>query len=183
MVARGRNNKIVGQTGEYLVAAELSRRGLICTTFTGNVPHYDLIASNESGMHLSVQVKASMRGSWHFSHVTDFCEIEFLGDRQIVKDKKPCPIRGLVVVFVKVDTDRNDEFYLLTWDDLRALITENHTAYLAKHRGVRPKNPGSLHVSVRSEQLLPYRDNWAIVEKVLEVKDNKDSSFRAQPMP
>ena len=41
----GRNNKLVGQTGEYLVAAELSRRGLIATTFTGNVPYYDIIAS------------------------------------------------------------------------------------------------------------------------------------------
>jgi hypothetical protein len=26
--------------GEYLVAAEVCRRGLIATTFTGNVPHY-----------------------------------------------------------------------------------------------------------------------------------------------
>ena len=44
-MATGRSNKLVGQTGEYLVAAELSRRGLIATTFTGNVPHYDIIAS------------------------------------------------------------------------------------------------------------------------------------------
>ena len=43
----GRNNKLVGQTGEYLIAAELSRRGYIATTFTGNVPDYDIIASNE----------------------------------------------------------------------------------------------------------------------------------------
>jgi hypothetical protein len=39
-MATGRSNKLVGQTGEYLIAAELSRRGLIATTFTGNVPHY-----------------------------------------------------------------------------------------------------------------------------------------------
>ena len=44
-MATGRTSKLVGQTGEYLVAAELSRRGLIATTFTGNVPHYDIIAS------------------------------------------------------------------------------------------------------------------------------------------
>ena len=56
-MATGRGNKIVGQAGEYLVAAELSRRGLIATTFTGNVPHYDIIASDESGKHVSVQVK------------------------------------------------------------------------------------------------------------------------------
>jgi len=48
-MATGRSNKLVGQTGEYLVAAELLRRGLIATTFTGNVPHYDIIASDETG--------------------------------------------------------------------------------------------------------------------------------------
>ena len=58
-MATGRSNKLVGQTGEYLIAAELSRRGLIATTFTGNVPHYDIIASDETGRHVSVQVKAS----------------------------------------------------------------------------------------------------------------------------
>jgi hypothetical protein len=31
----------VGQAGEYLLAAELSQRGLIANTFTGNVPHRD----------------------------------------------------------------------------------------------------------------------------------------------
>ncbi len=45
LMATGRSTKLVGQAGEYLVAAELSRRGLIATTFTGNVPHYDIIAS------------------------------------------------------------------------------------------------------------------------------------------
>ncbi len=56
-MATGRQNKLVGQTGDYLVASELSRRGLIATTFTGNVPHYDIIASNDKGKHISVQVK------------------------------------------------------------------------------------------------------------------------------
>jgi hypothetical protein len=42
-MATGRQMKLVGQTGEYLVAAELGRRGLIATTFTGNVPDYDIL--------------------------------------------------------------------------------------------------------------------------------------------
>ncbi len=45
-MATGHSNKLVGQTGECLVAAELGRRGLIATTFTGNVPRYDIIASS-----------------------------------------------------------------------------------------------------------------------------------------
>ncbi len=50
----GRATKLTGQVGEYLVAAELARRGLIATTFTGNVPHYDIIASDERGRHVGL---------------------------------------------------------------------------------------------------------------------------------
>ena len=65
-MATGRDNKLVGAAGEYLVAAELCRRGLIATTFTGNVPHYDIVASDAKGRHVSIQVKASRSGSWQF---------------------------------------------------------------------------------------------------------------------
>ena len=58
-MATGRQNKLVGQTGEYLVASELSRRGLIATTFTGNVPHYDIIASTEKGKHIIEEIEKS----------------------------------------------------------------------------------------------------------------------------
>ncbi len=43
-MATGRSNYLTKQAGEYLVAAELSRRGYIATTFTGNLPDYDIIA-------------------------------------------------------------------------------------------------------------------------------------------
>ena len=77
-MASGRSNKLVGQTGEYLVAAELSRRGMIATTFTGNVPYYDIIASNEDGKHVSVQVKASrdLLGSLVTSHTSAISPFE-----------------------------------------------------------------------------------------------------------
>src|SRR5690606_28475587 len=106
----GRSNKLVEQTGEYLVAAELSRRGLIATTFTGNVPHYDIIASDESGRHVSVQVKASRGASWQFGNMTLYCDITFDGTRQVLGKKKPCPVRGLVMVFVRISEDGNDRF-------------------------------------------------------------------------
>jgi hypothetical protein len=51
----GRHNKLLGAAGEYLIAAELCRRGLIATTFTGNVPFYDNITSDEFGLHVAVQ--------------------------------------------------------------------------------------------------------------------------------
>jgi Holliday junction resolvase-like predicted endonuclease len=91
-MATGRSTKLAGQAGEYLVAAELSRRGLIATTFTGNVPHYDIIASDEKGRHVSVQVKTSRGGSWQFGNMSIFCDISFQGKRQIVGSVKKCPV-------------------------------------------------------------------------------------------
>lgn len=44
----GRQNQLTKQTGEYLVCAELCRRGYIASSFTGNVPEYDVIAINNT---------------------------------------------------------------------------------------------------------------------------------------
>lgn len=162
----GRSCKIVGQTGEYLVAAELSRRGLIATTFTGNVPHYDIIASNEAGRHVSVQVKAGRFASWQLN-IGHFCNITFHGKRQIVGAPKRCPVRGLVVVFVKIEDDRSDQFFICDWQTLRNLLIPEYKAYLKKHHGVRPKRPDSLHTVIDDETLMPYLDNWGIIRKRL----------------
>jgi hypothetical protein len=166
-MATGRSNKLVGQTGEYLVAAELSRRGLIATTFTGNVPHYDIIASNERGKHVSVQVKASRGPSWQFGDITRFCDISFKGKRQIVGQPKPCPVQRLVVVFVWIQPNGSDQFYILTWRTLRDMLVKNHKAYLAKRNGMRAEKWDSLHSAISVKTLERHRDRWDIVEKNL----------------
>ena len=63
-MATGLSNKLASQTGEYLVCAELGRRGLIATTFTGNVPEYDLLVCDDSLRTLPVQVKTTRGDSW-----------------------------------------------------------------------------------------------------------------------
>ncbi len=163
----GRSNKLVGQTGEYLVAAELSRRGLIATTFTGNVPHYDIIATDEKGRHISVQVKAGRFASWHFGNITDFCDITFDNKRQIVGEPKACPVRRLVVVFVIIEEDGNDRFHVLTWRRLRDLMIKGHRAFLQKHDGVRPQRWDSLHCAITEKTLRPYLNKWDTIEKHL----------------
>jgi len=166
-MTKGRNNKLVGQTGEYLVAAELSRRGLIATTFTGNVPHYDIIASNEAGRHVSVQVKASRHPSWQFGDITKYCTISFKGTRQIVGQPAPCPVRGLVVVFVLIESTGADQYFILTWRSLRDQLVRSHKAYLARHHGSRPQKWDSLHSAIAKKDLEPYRDKWDVIEKNL----------------
>jgi Holliday junction resolvase-like predicted endonuclease len=166
-MATGRSNKLVGQTGEYLVAAELSRRGLIATTFTGNVPHYDIIASDETGRHVSVQVKASRGTSWQFGSITQYCEVSFKGKQQIVGDAKACPVNRLIVIFVKIENDRNDRFYILRWEELCKLLVDGHREFLARHNGIRPQRWDSLHCAISEKTLHPYRNKWEIIGKNL----------------
>jgi hypothetical protein len=166
-MATGRSNKLVGATGEYLVAAELSRRGLIATTFTGNVPHYDIIASDESGRHVSVQVKASSGSSWMFGDVSRFFDLAFSGQRQSVGGSKKSPVAGLIVVFVAIGRERDDRFYVLTWEQLRDLAKSAHANYLEKHGGIRPKKWDSKHTAIVEKQLESFKDRWDVLESHL----------------
>lgn len=166
-MATGRSNKLVGQTGEYLVAAELSRRGYIATTFTGNVPDYDIIASSVGGKHISVQVKASSGTSWQFGDVTRFFEISFKGKRQVVGRPKKCPVQRLVVVFVAIDLKGDDRFYILTWRALRTLLMKGHKAYLGAHGGVRPQKWDSLHAAIQEKHVAPHLNKWGVIKNCL----------------
>ena len=165
-MASGRSNKIVGQTGEYLVAAELGRRGLIATTFTGNVPHYDIIASDEKGKHVSVQVKAGRGTSWQLN-ISHYCEITFQENKQIVGRATECPVQDLVVVFVRIAQDGNDKFYILRWPILRDILKRNHKKYLARHNGTRPKSWKSVHTAIYEKHLAPFQNKWETIEEIL----------------
>lgn len=163
----GYKNKVVGQTGEYLVAAELSRRGYITTTFTGNVPFYDIIASDIYGRMVLVQVKAGLKPSWQFSDITKFCQITFDGRKQIIGSPQECPVQRLVVVFVKVGEDRDDQFYILTWEELRDVLINLYQEFLDRHDGIRPRRWNSYHAAIRTAYLGPYQDQWDIVQQNL----------------
>ena len=166
-MATGRDNKLVGAAGQYLVAAELCRRGLIATTFTGNVPYYDIIASDEKGQHVSVQLKASLSGSWQFGDVSKFFDVAFDGQKQKTGKIKASPFARLIVVFVVIGHKGNDRFYILAWDQLRDILRDGHKRYIAKHQGVRPKKWDSLHGALLEENFLQFRDNWKLIKQSL----------------
>jgi Holliday junction resolvase-like predicted endonuclease len=166
-MATGRSNKVVGQTGEYLVAAELSRRGLIATTFTGNVPHYDIIASDEFGRHVSIQVKTSRNPSWQFADVTKYFKISFRGKRQILGQIKKEPVRRLVVVFVVIQKTEPDRYFILPWRKLQRILFFLHKAYLKRLKGVRPKKWDSFHAAIKEADIISYEGNWRCVNQAL----------------
>src|SRR5205814_5506484 len=112
----------------------------IATTFTGNVPYYDIIAVDDSGGHAVVQVKAIAATSWQFN-MKDFADINMEGRKQIIRCVRKEPYPNLICVLVQVtrmDSGTHDRFFVLPWRDLCEVIVVNHSKFLTKHNGIRP---------------------------------------------
>ena len=167
-----RNNQLTRQIGEHLVVSKLGRLGIFATPFAGNVPDFDVLASDLSGHSLPLQVKTINGGSWQFDANT-FLEIEHKGDCQVVKGEKKLRNPDLVCVFVLLKPDERDEFYILP---LRALQQHCLKCYGKDSKGEslpwkvrRRKNPKSTHCAARPRDLQEYKvkedRDWALITK------------------
>ncbi len=166
-MATGRANYLTKQTGEYLVAAELSRWGFIATTFTGNVPHYDIVAVDESGGHALVQVKAIASDSWQFT-VDQFAQVTMDGQRQVVGKRVRTPYPELMCVLVQLapaGSEAKDRFFVLPWRELCRTVVTLHRKYLRKHGGVRPQKPESLHTALAPRHIAKWEKRWDLLTK------------------
>jgi hypothetical protein len=154
--------QLAKQVGEYLAAAELCRRGFVAATFSGNVQHYDILASDEKGNKIAVQVKTIRGGSWQFD-ARNIVKINILGKKQVLGAKKKEPYPNLICIFILMDEYGRDQFFLFSWRELQNLLVRNYRAWLKKHNGIRPRNPRSFHSSINPTDLENYKDNWNIL--------------------
>jgi hypothetical protein len=158
-MATGRSNQLNKQIGEYLVACELARRGLLVATFSGNVPDFDLLATDATGASLPLQVKTIRGGGWQFS-ADKFVQVRFAGKKQELGTKLRPHIPHLLCVLVLATEYGRDRFYILEWEQLRDLVVSTHRAWLKKHQGVRPRNYQSMHCAVTPLQLAKFENQW-----------------------
>lgn len=166
-MATGRGNQLTKQIGEYLVACELARQDLLVATFSGNVPDFDLIATDSKGSSCPIQVKTIKGGAWQFS-IDKFACITFEGKKQIIGKKKTPPIPHLVCVFVlAAEKYGKDQFFVLEWTKVQNIIINKYKRWLDTHGGVRPKKHDSLHCSIVQSDLEEYKDKWQIIKKRL----------------
>jgi hypothetical protein len=169
-MATGRSVQLTGAIGEFLVSAELCRKGLLATPFSGNVPHYDIIASNEDGCHLVIQVNAINKVNWQFD-VSKFVKVTMDGDRQILGNPVSEPYPNLFCVFVALGNDNTkDRYFIFKWKNLADIVINHHSDYLQRHGGMRPKAPKSTHCSISIKQLESYKDRWNLILEALAVK-------------
>jgi hypothetical protein len=163
-MARSFKTQLAGQIGEALVVAELGRRDIVATTFAGNVPDIDLLAYKD-GKTAAVQVKSWRNGSVSFD-ATRYLQISIEDEIQTVTGIDESLDPHLIFVFVLIGDELSaDRFFLLPQRNLQSLIEQGYTSFLGKHGGKRPRNALTTHNSVTLEQLVPFEDNWALIEQ------------------
>lgn len=161
----GLSRQLVQHQGEYLVAAELCRQGYLATTFTGNVPDFDIIAIDEKLRAIPIQVKAIKAGAWQFD-AERFLKIDKEKGVQRISGKEKLRNPKLVWVFIYLEDEQIPEFYLLTEKKVRDIIFRHYSRNLEAKEGRRPRNPESTHTAISRKMLQRYKDNWAIISDV-----------------
>ena len=102
---------LVGVSGEYFVAAELSRRGYIASITLRNTQGIDIVATNESGkksVNIQLKQRARVLGGYYQSS-------------EEVKDKN--------IFYVFVELNKIDElplFYIVPSRDVAKRVSEGH---------------------------------------------------------
>jgi hypothetical protein len=162
-MATGRSRHLTQLTGEHLVAAELCRRGLLATPFSGNLPGFDVLALDEGGGPHCVQVKAVRApGRWQFNALK-FMDIELADGRQRVRKRLRLEDPGMPWVFVHLAEHGDDVFFILTHRHVQDLLFKKYSGYMKRCSGRRPKKPTSTHMGLTAEDLVDYRDRWDLV--------------------
>jgi hypothetical protein len=163
---RNFSTQLAGQIGESLVVAELGRRGIVGTSFAGNVPDIDLLAY-KNGKTLHLQVKAWRTGAVSFD-ARRFLSISRKESIQVVEGIHSGLDLELVYVFVEVGYQYGqDRFYVIKQGDLAEIVRVGYSGFLGKHGGVRPRNPDTTHSAVTKADLFKYQGRWDLVDAAL----------------
>lgn len=159
-MASGRDTQLTRQIGEHLVVAELGRMGFVATPFAGNVPDFDLLAANEAGTTIPVQVKTIRKVSWQF-RITSFLKVEIAKKRQIIRGRTTLRHPHLVCVFVLLgNSSGKDTFFTFTLRDL-----QNH--FFRVYTGRKyPSDLTSMHCAIWPKELQKFK-GWAVLHAAL----------------
>lgn len=169
----GRQKQLIKQVGEYLVAAELCRRELITTSFTGNVPIFDLLAITSDDKMKTIQVKATMTaGGWNLD-ASNFLDFELSSDKkQHIRGIRNLATNNTIFCFVQLGSfgnennlSRDDEFYLVPILDLQKIVKNQYLFNLKKVDYYRQKNPESHHMKIKKDQIHAFKNNWDCILK------------------
>lgn len=137
-----------GVSGEYFVAAELSRRGYVASLTLRNTRGIDILASNnDATKSVGIQVKTaqSMRPDWMMNKKAE----ADLAD-------------NLFYVFVCLPASTLPAYYIVPRKDVAKWVRESHRRWLATPgRGGRLHNDTDMRRFTDPEE--KYRDRWDLL--------------------
>lgn len=160
------NFNSIGQSGEYLVASELCRRGFIAATFSRNMPGFDILAFNyQIQEEFRIQVKTiKPTGDWQLD-AKNFLRFDLKlfdqGTQKIIGMTNDCSADYFVFVRQGNGGYGTDKFYILSLKQLKQIIKKGYGTFLKRINGKRPKNPKTTHIAIRDIDLEPYKNNWS----------------------
>jgi len=178
MNSKGLKNKLAGQIGEYLVCAELARRDLIATPFAGNVPTFDVLATDELCRTVPVQVKTTRGDSWP-SDATRWMQIRFdsTTETQIYSGPAKLATPDLVWVCVAIaPPGGRDRFFVFTEADLQRSCVAGYTRWMESKGWKRPRNSKSMDCRWDISQVEQFENNWDLILRRLKAAE-PDSSL------
>lgn len=174
-----RRTDTIGRAGEHYVAAELNRREVYASPFSGNVPDFDIIATDVDRTATAfIQVKTKREGgSWQVGVKTGWARMT-RSDCSETKPRTcsaPCtplleePIPGKpdhYWVFVTLlKKNRGQKYYIVTDDVVRrVLVRKSHCEYLKRNGGERPgPKHNSDHLGLTDKALKDWEDRWDVL--------------------
>lgn len=186
-MSRGRQNKLLGQVAEHLVVAELGRRGLIATGFSGNVPAFDVIAADENCRTVPIQVKASSGDSWP-SDARTFMRIEYGQNEKRQNYLGPVTLDtpDLIYVFVAVASDvtgARDRFFILTMNELQQVCIKCYAAWMDPKEWRRPRNPESYDNRFWIREIEGFENRWQLISGRLQSRISDPSLAAGSHVP
>ena len=129
---------MTGMLGVYLVAAELTQRGLIVSITSRNAKGADIIAVDQSYERAwSIQVKTNRKSSKYFL---------------LSKDFKTTHAKQHVYVFVNLRGEERPDYYVVP------------STHVVKHGRSWERSTGSEWHGYDRDVATEFRDNWSLFE-------------------
>lgn len=144
------NAVLSGVSGEYFVAAELSRKGYIASITLRNTKGVDILCSNSTATkYAGIQVKTN-KGSRNIWVLNEKCETYFA--------------KNLFYVFVKLNNNEKEpEFFVVPSRVVAKFARTNHERWV----GTLGRN-GKQHINNSMRKFIDikgkYRDRWDLLK-------------------
>ena len=134
---------------------------------TLDTPDIDILAFKDYKT-IPLQVKTLTKRSLHIADLTKYLKIERKGKKQIIKGLNKIN-ENLIFVIVKIgEKYSEDEFYIVRQKIIQNIVLKNHSNALKKWKGIRPRNPDSLHSAYDLSDIDEYRNNWKLIVEELQ---------------